>query len=102
MKLWNKYPIYCDIELIKPELIKKYLISHNWENTHTYPDGVTCWKKETSSNIGVIRHIPNQKMYSDYVFNLSCSLSIISETDEISLLDLIKKIDSSVEVRTQK
>ena len=96
MKLYDTIPVICDIKQINPELIKKYLISHHWECIHTYPDGVsTLWEKKGKS----VRHIPNQNLYSDYCRILSFALQTIAKTDRILLSDLIKKIDSSVEVK---
>jgi hypothetical protein len=93
MILYDLIPVYCDLKQINPENIKKYLISHNWKCTHTYPDGVsTLWEKGTST----VRHIPDQELYSDYFFILATTLTTIAHTDKICLNNLIETIEPDI------
>lgn len=98
MMLYDLIPVYIeDIRKINPDGVKQYLKSHKWKCTHTYPDGVsTLWEKGKTS----VRHIPDPKLYSDYIIILSKSLQTIAKKDKISLVDLIKEIDDTVEVRS--
>ena len=95
MTLYDIVSINCDIMQINPESVKKYLISHNWKNIHTYPDGVsTLWQKRSLT----VRHIPDKEMYSDYSQILSQLLRTVAYSEKINIVSLIKELDNSIEV----